>query len=625
MKQFTFLFRLLIILQCFCYPKFGIYGQSADTLTIIHLNDTHSTLAPLAPRPKLLEGTTGGIARAASLIYNFKATEKNVLTLHAGDFFIGDIFFNLYFGVPELHIMKEIGFDAMALGNHEFDLTPETLLGVFQNAFVDGGFPILSANALCENEKVKPLKNFVNPYIIKNMGKMKIGIFGLTTPETNIFSLPAPIVFDDKLPKLTLQIVKKLKEEGCNIIVCLSHLGLSTDKQIAENIPGINIIVGGHDHLALFSPIEISNPLNKTWIVQADAFYKYLGVMKIEQKNDALSLLDYELIPLDESIPELEPVKYMVDQLISDLESTFGIPFFSKAIAYAQDNFEEVANLNSSGMYDTPVGNLITAAYLSTMKTDIALITGGSTAQKIYKGPVTPIDIFRMIGYGFNEKNGLGYRIATFDITGEELWKGIETCVSQVEINDELLAQVSGMRYLFNINNPVGKRVEYIEVKGKMIDPTATYSVATNEFLINAFPMFGINISNIQVFEDLTEFEVVLNYVMAKEILVPELKAPVTGLEETQSVIPNQYLLEQNYPNPFNPRTTILYQIAEQGIVELKVYDSLGQLISTLVNKEQSPGHYKAFWNAENVASGIYFYQLKCGNFSEIKKMLFIK
>jgi 2',3'-cyclic-nucleotide 2'-phosphodiesterase (5'-nucleotidase family) len=347
--------------------------------------------------------------------------------------------------------------------------------------------------------------------------------------------------------------------------------------------------------------------------------------MKIELKNDVLSLLDYELIPLDKSIPEAEPVKQIVDQLISELESTFGIPFFSKAVAYAQDNFEEVANLNSSGMYDTPVGNLITAAYLNTMKTDIALITGGSTAQKIYTGPVTPVDIFRMIGYGFNEKNGLGYRIATFDITGEELWKGIETCVSQMEINDELLAQVSGMRYLFNINNPAGERVEYIEVNGKMIDPTTTYSVASNEFLINAFPMFGINISNIKIFEELTEFEVVLNYVIAKESLVPEIKTPVTGLEEEQSVIPNQHKLEQNFPNPFNPHTTISYQIADPGFVELKVYNSLGQLISTLVNKEQSAGHYNAIWNAENFASGIYFYQMKCGNFSEIKKMLFIK
>ena len=101
--------------------SFTNISAQADTLTILHVNDTHSCLAPLAPRTTALEGTIGGIARAATVIGMNKMQEKNVLTLHAGDFSIGDLFYNLYFGVPELQLMKSMGFDAMTVGNHEFD------------------------------------------------------------------------------------------------------------------------------------------------------------------------------------------------------------------------------------------------------------------------------------------------------------------------------------------------------------------------------------------------------------------------------------------------------------------------------------------------------------------------
>ena len=116
----------------------GVSWAQTDTLTVIHVNDSHSHLVPYGPKDEHGVGTRGGIARAASLIGQVTATEDNVLFLHAGDVFIGDFMFNKYFGVPELQILAQLGCDAMTLGNHEFDLTPDVL----KLALSEAGFPI---------------------------------------------------------------------------------------------------------------------------------------------------------------------------------------------------------------------------------------------------------------------------------------------------------------------------------------------------------------------------------------------------------------------------------------------------------------------------------------------------
>lgn len=616
-----------VLIYFFAYPpKIRLFGQSAETLTILHVNDTHSTLASLAPRKTNLEGTIGGIARAATMIELYREWEKNVLLLHSGDLFIGDIFFNLYFGVPEIQIMKSVGFDAMALGNHEFDLTPEALGGTLQAAFSDGGFPLLSANAVLDDPSVTHFKNYIKQYTVKEYGKIKVGIFALTTPETNVFSLPSPVVFDDKVAETAAEITSKLKKEGCNVIVCLSHLGLAVDNQIAEAVPGIDIIIGGHDHIALKNPVEVNHiGGNKTYIVQAEAFYKYLGIMKIEIKNDKLKLLKYELIPLDETVPEEPLVKDQIEKLIAGIEQTTGMPFFSQAIGYAAADFDEVAAVNGKGKWNTAVGELVTDAYREATGTEIGLTTGGSTAQKLFKGPITAADVFRMIGYGFNTINGLGFRIATFKITGIELWKGLETCISQAEFNDELLAQVSGMTYEFNINKPGGERLLYVEIGGKTLDPSAVYSVTSNEFLVNAFPMFGVNITDVNLIEDVTEFQAVCNYIIKKQTLIPNDNTLITDLKKENSNIPVQYHLEQNYPNPFNPSTVISYQLPKDEFVKLRIFNMLGEEVALLVSQHQLAGVYQITWNGKNLSSGVYIYRLEAGNYVQTKKMVLAK
>lgn len=188
--------RFFLIINLFLISLLGIGNSFAqvDTLTILHVNDTHSTLSPLGPRTNDMQGTQGGIARAASVIGEARMSDPNVLVLHAGDVFIGDLFFNKFFGVPEFQLMKELGFDAMTVGNHEYDLTPSTLDDALRASFNPGdGFPLLSANSVLDDPSVADLKNYISPYTIKQLGNIKVGIFGLTTPEANVLSQPAPV------------------------------------------------------------------------------------------------------------------------------------------------------------------------------------------------------------------------------------------------------------------------------------------------------------------------------------------------------------------------------------------------------------------------------------------------
>src|SRR5574338_145074 len=207
---FSFIFSTIVLSQ-------------PDTLTILHVNDSHSTLEAIGPRDANLKGTLGGVSRVATLVGMTKMTEPNV-------------FFNKYFQVPELQLLSALGLDAMTLGNHEFDLGPEVLLGSLQYAFPNpaDAVPLLSSNIDFSDPTIIGMQNYVKPYVIKQYGNSKVGIFGLTTPATNLLSNPSPAVVSDDIFTIAGTIVYTLRTiESCDVVIFLSHLGVDLDKMIA--------------------------------------------------------------------------------------------------------------------------------------------------------------------------------------------------------------------------------------------------------------------------------------------------------------------------------------------------------------------------------------------------------
>lgn len=613
----------------------SIVSAQVDTVTILHLNDTHSTLATIGPRDQLLKGSLGGIARAASIIGMTKMEEPNTLLLHAGDLFVGDIFFNQYYGIPELQILLSLGCDAMTVGNHEFDLMPATLKMALDSSFVEGSFPLLSANTNLDDPGVQDLKQYIKSYTVKQVGNVKVGIFGLTTPATNVLSLPSPAVVDSDFVTIAAAYVDTLVSQGCSLVICLSHLGLMYDALVAEYVPGIHAIVGGHDHYALETAVAAEDPAgDTTWIVQANAFYLNVGRLRLTVEGSTVRLLDYALIPVDDSVPEEPTVAAGVEMLIQGIEAVYG-PAYTQQLTYAAEDFWEVADsLTVLGYQDTPVGNLVTDAFRDLTKTDVAIEVGGSTAQPLYQGPIVGADIFRMVGYGFNTDNGLGYRLVTFTMTGEALMMGLEFGLSTIGENDEFLVQASGLTYWYAPSRPhadekgdtLWNRLLYAEIGGQPVDPAKEYSITANEFVPAFLDFLGIPYSNVHIMPDTTEYQAIVWYLTGKDTIRPALRNRILSPAEQVAVLtPGTFELHQNYPNPFNPSTIIRFDIPQRGVVKLEVYDVLGRRVATLVDGVVEAGRHAVEFDARNWPSGVYVYRITAKGSALAKKMMLIR
>lgn len=749
------------------------FFSQADTITVFHVNDSHSTLEAIGPRDNNLHGTLGGISRIATLVGLTKMTETNVLFLHAGDISIGDIFFNRNFHVPELQLLNSLGLDAMTLGNHEFDLGPEVLLGSLRYAFPNpsDAFPLLSANSDFSDPSVNGLLNYVHPYVTKQFGNTRVGIFGLTTPATNLLSNPSPVIISDDIVTIAFNTVQALRTtELCDVVILLSHLGVAIDQQIAENIPGIDLIVGGHDHYKYEAPITVTNLYGgTTLIVQARSNYMYAGKLKFVNTGSSIQLIDYQLIPVDVNIPQEPNVQTAVDAMITNIETFYGIPFYTQPMGYALSYFEEEAtDLLNLGPHDTPAGNLVAEAFKSFTGTDIAIQAGGSIALPLWEGVFTPGDLFRLNGYGFNTVNTLGFQLVTFNMTGAALVAGLEFGLSEVEMSDEFMIQCAGIEYTYDGTKPQGSRVVSVKINNQTLNPNAIYSVTANEMVIGILNYLQIPYSDLNVLSGVTEFLAVTQYVMNQgNILVPkELgrilnvgdrlpKSSILGTGFMNVIIPvlpslqmqnvkllfefhgwdrglnynpsgrvnllipgldmlfrsitidwllvennntylrgsgkinfqgnygfmllannnpdklrviiwdksdndrivfdnmnlqsvtgmisfgnsllfakeefdenetvTEFVLKQNFPNPFNPSTKISWQSPVDGWQTLKVYDILGNEVATLTDEYKPAGNYEIEWDAGELPSGVYFYQLLAGGFVQTKKLILTK
>lgn len=625
-KLTSILFAVVIMI----FSSVNLLNAQGTSITILHTNDSHSHLDAVGPKTCNLEGTLGGIAKAATVIGMIKQTETNVLTLHAGDFSVGDFFFNSYFGVPELQIMKQIGFDALTVGNHEFDLGPSTLNDVLTAGFAGGSFPVISANL--DLTGYPALGDFIQPYTIKNFGGVKVGIFGMTIPSP--LSNAYPVIIKENVDEITYATVLELQGQGCNVIVFLSHLGSAIDEQLAANIPGINFIIGGHDHYVFDQPVVVMNPENKpVYICQAGSYYQNIGKLNFTFDNGNVNFDSYQLIPVNKNVPAVPEIEAVIDELKLGITAQYGDVFHTvDGFALKDMNAD---NDPASKIKDTPMGNLVTDSYRNKTHTKIGITANGLIAEKIYRGAITSADIFRTVSYGYDTASGLDFRLATFDISGSELIKGLEVGLSMIGIDDDFFLQVSGMTFKYNPLNAVGERVilSSVRINCMPLLPNKKYSVTVNEGLLGILiSLGGVEVENINILS-VPEYIGLKDYVRKLRFLFysPEgrIKEVIPGDAVESSVDSHppgySYELKDNYPNPFNPSTTINYQLASNGFTSLKIYDILGKEVASLVNEKQDAGTYAVQWNASAFASGVYFYKLQSNGFVQTKRMILTK
>ncbi len=243
-----------------------VYSSDFEKVTILHTNDVHSHIDQFS-KSHSKHASEGGVAHRSALIETIRKTEKNVLLLDAGDIFQGTPYFNLFQGQMEYDVMNYLKYDAATIGNHDFDIGIDGLVTQLRRA----QFSMLNSNYMTKDTALEP---FVKPYQIFEKSGIKIGVFGIGIELKGLVPdhLCKGVVYQDPISVFNTQ-EKILKAQGCDIIVCLSHLGYSykeqkvSDLNLAEISQFTDLIIGGHTHTFLDKPTRLKNTLGNDVIV----------------------------------------------------------------------------------------------------------------------------------------------------------------------------------------------------------------------------------------------------------------------------------------------------------------------------------------------------------------------
>lgn len=445
--------RVLIVTMVFVlmFSLLGVALAQEMDFTVLFTNDTHG---------RVEEGGYAGMGfpKLATLVKDYRS-KGDVLLLDSGDTFHGQTIVNLNEGEAIVHIMNEMGYDAMTLGNHDFNFGQERIKELDEMS----DFPLLAAN-------LDPL--LVEPYVIKEIEGMKIGIFGLATPETTYKTHPKNVeglTFRD--PAVVAQEMVDELSGQVDMIIALAHLGISeesefTSRKVAENVSGIDLIVDGHSHHAL----EEGMMVNNTLIVQAGEYDKNLGVVEVKMVDGAVEDLKASLVTKEEA----EDVEKDSD-ILAQIEE---IKAENEEITSAVVGKTSV-ELNGEREYvrtgETNLGNLLTDAMLAKVDADVAITNGGGIRASIGEGEITKGEIITVLPFGNTT--------IVKKLTGAQLLDVVEHGVSQYPAHEGLFPQVGGIRIIFDGDRPAGERVIDLKVQGEPIEYDGVYHVATNDFM----------------------------------------------------------------------------------------------------------------------------------------------
>ncbi|MGP4752779.1 5'-nucleotidase C-terminal domain-containing protein [Agrobacterium pusense] len=460
-------------------------------LNILHINDFHSRIESINKFDSTCsaeeEGKNecfGGAARLLTAINQtrdaLKAGGKNVLLLNAGDNFQGSLFYTTYKGTVEAEMLNAMKFDAMTVGNHEFDDSEDGLAGFLDKV----QFPVVTANVVAT--AASKIGDRVKPSIVLEVGGQKIGIVGAVANDTAELATPGPnITIAEDVAKISEQ-VQKLKQDGVDKIIALTHVGYPRDLEFIAKIPDVDVVVGGHSHTLLSNtdqkaegpyPTLVDNPGGyKVPVVQAGQYSKYLGDLKVvfddngvvkESKGDPI-LVDSSFKPDEATLKRIDELKAPIEALKAKVVGTSEGPI---------EGDRKICRVKECSM-----GNLVADATLARVKDQgvtIAFANSGGLRSSIDGGDVSMGEVLTVLPFQNT--------VATFQLKGEDIRAALENGVSQIDDGAGRFMQVSGMKYSFDRSKPAGSRVVSVEVKEGdafvPLDPAKTYIVAANNYV----------------------------------------------------------------------------------------------------------------------------------------------
>ncbi|WP_322895408.1 MULTISPECIES: bifunctional metallophosphatase/5'-nucleotidase [unclassified Yoonia] len=456
-------------------------AQADYTLHIIHTNDLHSRIEPISGTDSTCGAEDnaagecfGGVARVITQINALREelAGENVIVLDAGDQYQGSLMYTTYKGDVEAEFMNIVGYDVMAIGNHEFDDGDDGLLKLID--LVD--FPVISGNIDVSSSNI--LAGRVDNHIVLEVGGEKIGIISalaFDTPETS--SPSDAVIFTPEIESLSAD-VATLQEEGVTKIIALNHVGVNKDLEIAESVPGIDAVVGGHSHTLMSNTEEGAMPypsmVGAVPVVQAYAYSKYVGHLTLVFDDEGnVTSASGDTILLDASVAEDEAAVARIAELAGPIEE-----MKTEVVGSTTEAIE--GDRTVCRAMECSMGTLIADAMLDRVAdqgVQIAIQNGGGIRASIAAGEVTMGDVLTVLPF----QNTL----STFEVTGEAILAALENGVGQIEEGAGRFPQVAGISFTVDAAAPVGARISDVMVGDAPLDPAMTYGAVSNNYVRN--------------------------------------------------------------------------------------------------------------------------------------------
>jgi len=438
------------------------------SLTILHTNDQHGRFAAFN---MIGQTDVGGMACRKTFVDEVRQEVQQqggrVLILDTGDVNTGEPSSDALIARPDIELMNLLGYEAMALGNHEFDLKLEKLQ--LQQSWAK--FPYLCANVFYSSTK----ERIFEPYKIIEYNGLRIGILSVITHHTPLLSTNGKdprLLFEDPeviIPKILVELKPK-----CDFIIALMHLDHDEAVRLAGLFPDIHLIIGGHTHLPMMQPTKVG----ETLVVEAGYYGLMMGRLDLQFQNKKLTSSQYKLVGMNLSKPicdeagnvqclpyfkmfEQNPdVVRRVKEYIGETEALFNQVIGEAATAIPR---------SVDWVPSSPLGNFISDAMKDYAKVDIAFQNVGGLRDDILQGPIRVKDLRRVLPFANT--------IAVFQITGEQILQILEV-MAQNRVRNKGLLEVSGMTFVIQ-----NQKIVQANVDGIPLDPKKIYKVATNSFI----------------------------------------------------------------------------------------------------------------------------------------------
>ena len=508
-KLFSCLLILTMVLSMFGTGFADTPDTGAKKIVILHTNDIHG-------RIESDNQAVMGLAKFSAWVKQQKEANPNTLVLDAGDIFHGLPIVTINKGESMAKIMDLIGYDAMTAGNHDFNYGYERLLELDQMT----KFPVMGANV-----KKADGTSLLTPYVIKEVDGIKIGIFGLATPETTYKTHPKNVeglVFADPV-KEAKSMVAELQGKT-DMIIFLSHLGMDesstdTSKKVAQEVEGIDLIIDGHSHHVLKEGEVVGNTL----IASAGEYAKYFGKVEVsftagKVVEKKASLVDFKA--LEETVADQE-----VGDLITAIK-TEQDQALSEVIGKAAVKLEGAREKVRTG--ETNLGNLITNAMLEVSNADVALTNGGGIRASIEAGDISLKSVVTVLPFG--------NIVVTRTVKGADIKAALEHGLKAYPEANGGFPHVAGISFVIDASKPVGERASNVMVKGQPIDLEKEYLLATNDFMAAGGDGYTM-LANKPVGNDFAALdEALIGYIRAEGTIEGVVEGRITVINEVPKV-----------------------------------------------------------------------------------------